>query len=66
MAAMALSGGDGEVAERLGLAVAATAHGHGLLHAGMFGTGEDSVDTAVRRAAAATLALVSGRAALIG
>lgn len=64
-AAMALSGGDREAAERLGLAVAATAHGHAwLLHTGMFGTGEESVDTAVRRAAAATLAVVSGRAAL--
>lgn len=64
-AGMALSGGDLAVAEALGTAVAATAHGHAaLLHLGMFGQGEEAVDTAVRRAAAATLALIAGRSAL--
>ncbi|MFC7590681.1 TetR-like C-terminal domain-containing protein [Nonomuraea antimicrobica] len=64
-AAMSLSGGDQKAAEALGMAVAATAHGHaGLLHLGMFGEGAQAVDTAVRHAAAATLALVAGRAAL--
>ncbi|MEU6782261.1 TetR/AcrR family transcriptional regulator [Nonomuraea angiospora] len=63
--AMALADGDPVAAESLGLAVAATAHGHaGLLHLGAFGTGEQAVDTAVRRAADATLALIAGRARL--
>ncbi|MEW1846894.1 TetR/AcrR family transcriptional regulator [Nonomuraea angiospora] len=63
--AMALAGGDPVAAESLGLAVAATAHGHaGLLHLGAFGAGEQAVDTAVRRAADATLALIAGRARL--
>ncbi|MEO3887881.1 TetR/AcrR family transcriptional regulator [Nonomuraea sp. B5E05] len=63
--AMALSADDPVAAEALGLAVAATAHGHAeLLHLGMFGTGEQGVELAVQRAAAATLALIDGRASL--
>ncbi|AQZ67429.1 Transcriptional regulator, TetR family [[Actinomadura] parvosata subsp. kistnae] len=64
-AATALSGGDPAAAQALGMAVIATADGHaGLLHRGTFGTGEEAVETAVRQAAAATRALVAGRAAL--
>ncbi|MDP4500644.1 TetR/AcrR family transcriptional regulator [Nonomuraea turcica] len=64
-AAMTLADGDPAAAEALGVAVAATAHGHaGLLHLGMFGQGDEAVDTAVRRAAAATVALIEGRSAL--
>ncbi|TYB60530.1 TetR/AcrR family transcriptional regulator [Nonomuraea sp. PA05] len=64
-AATALSGGDPEATQALAMAVVATAHGHaGLLHLGTFGAGEEAVETAVRGAAAATLALIAGRAAL--
>ncbi|TMR16650.1 TetR/AcrR family transcriptional regulator [Nonomuraea turkmeniaca] len=64
-AAMTLADGDPTAAEALGVAVAATAHGYaGLLRLGMFGKGEAAVDTAVGRAAAATRALIEGRAAL--
>jgi AcrR family transcriptional regulator len=64
-AAMALSGGDPAAAEALGMAVIAIAQGHaGLLHLGTFGAGEGAVETAVQRAAAATRALIAGRAAL--
>ncbi|MEO3873508.1 TetR/AcrR family transcriptional regulator [Nonomuraea sp. B12E4] len=65
--AMDLSGGDPAAAESLGLAVAATAHGHAaLLHLGLFGSGEQAEDLAVRRAADATLALIAGRTRLGG
>ncbi|WP_043629966.1 TetR/AcrR family transcriptional regulator [Nonomuraea candida] len=64
-AATALADGDQAAAEALGLAVVAAAHGYaGLLHLGTFGTGEEAVETAVKRAEAATLALIAGRTAL--
>ncbi|MEU6721074.1 TetR/AcrR family transcriptional regulator [Nonomuraea sp. NPDC046802] len=64
-AAMELSDGDMTAAEALGMAVAASAHGHaGLLRLGMFGAGEEAVEIAVRRAAGVTRALIAGRASL--
>lgn len=54
--------GEGQAAERLAIAVEATAHGHAMLLAdGDFGSGEAAVEQAAAGAAAATLALVAGR-----
>ena len=65
-AALALSGGDPAAAERLAVAVAATAHGHAeLARQGAFDTASDAgPDTAIIRTGQATEALVAGRAAL--
>ena len=61
--ARAVSGSDD--AYDLALAVVAVAHGHAtLLLDGAFGRGQDAVDLAARRAAAVTLAVVQGRAAI--
>jgi hypothetical protein len=52
-------------AERLMSAIVATAHGHAILMLdGMFGSGHDAARTAAEQAAAATLALISGRDSL--
>jgi AcrR family transcriptional regulator len=59
--ARALCEGTAQPADDLVMAVSATAHGHAaFLLDGAFGTGEDSVDTAVTHAASVTLALVAG------
>jgi AcrR family transcriptional regulator len=57
--------GDTAVAKALSDAVEATAHGHAaLLIDGDYGEGSDAVAAAADMAAAATLALIAGRAAL--
>jgi len=60
-----LTGGDQAAATRLVSAIVATAHGHALLMLdGTFGSGQHAADAAARQAAAATLALITGRQAL--
>ena len=57
-----LTGGSQPAAARLASAVVATAHGHAMLMLdGTFGSGPDAVAAAAQQAAAATLALISGR-----
>jgi AcrR family transcriptional regulator len=57
-----LSGGSETMAAVLTSAIVATAHGHAMLMLdGMFGTGAQAAETAAEQAAAATLALISGR-----
>jgi AcrR family transcriptional regulator len=59
-----LTGGDLAAAARLVSPVVATAHGHALLLLdGTFGTGRAAAGTAAGQAAAATLALITGREA---
>jgi AcrR family transcriptional regulator len=59
--------GDATAADALADAVEATAHGHAaLLNNGDYGHGPDAVRAAADKAAAATLALIAGRAALPG
>jgi AcrR family transcriptional regulator len=61
-----LTGDDEAAAVRLVSAVVATAHGHAmLLLDGTFGSGPQAADTAGGQAAAATLALITGRQALM-
>ena len=62
-AARALCDGDPFAADRLAVAVAATAHGHADLLAGD-AFGADGLTEAIERTEAATLALVAGRDAL--
>jgi AcrR family transcriptional regulator len=63
--ALALAGGDKGVAEVLGAAVAATAHGHAEMHRrGAFGSGAEAIPVAVDRAGLAARALIAGRAVL--
>jgi AcrR family transcriptional regulator len=53
-------------AARLASAIVATAHGHAVLMLdGTFGSGHNAVETAAEQAAAAVLALISGRESLI-
>jgi AcrR family transcriptional regulator len=53
-------------AARLASAIVATAHGHAILMLdGTFGSGHNAVETAAEQAAAAVLALISGRESLI-
>ena len=60
-----LAGGDQAATARLVSAIVATAHGHAMLMLdGAFGPGRPAADTAAGQAAAATLALITGRAAL--
>jgi AcrR family transcriptional regulator len=60
-----LAGGDQAATARLVSAIVATAHGHAmLLLDGAFGPGRPAADTAAGQAAAATLALITGREAL--
>ena len=57
-----LAGGSETAAARLASALVATAHGHAMLMLdGSFGSGPHAVEAAARQAAAATLALISGR-----
>ena len=52
-------------ATRLASAIAATAHGHAVLMLdGTFGSGPHAAEAAAEQAAAATLALISGRDSL--
>jgi AcrR family transcriptional regulator len=61
-----LTGGDQAAAGRLVSAIVATAHGHAMLMLdGTFGSGQQAADVAARQAATATLALVTGRQALM-
>ena len=63
-AALTLTGGDPDRAERLAAGVAATAHGHAMmLRLGAFGRGGDAVEVVVARAGMAARALIAGRAA---
>jgi AcrR family transcriptional regulator len=58
----AVSGGEQSSSDDLATAVEATAHGHAmLLIDGDFGAGDEAVELAGERAAAATLALIEGR-----
>ncbi len=58
----AVSGGEQSSSDDLATAVEATAHGHAmLLIDGDFGAGDQAVELAGERAAAATLALIEGR-----
>jgi AcrR family transcriptional regulator len=58
----ALSGGEQSSSDDLAMAVEATAHGHAMfLLDGTFGAGDEAVELAAERAAAATLALIEGR-----
>ena len=51
-----------ETIRRLGSAIVATAHGHAMLMLdGTFGSGPRAAEAAAQQAAAATLALISGR-----
>jgi AcrR family transcriptional regulator len=60
-----LAEGDQAATARLASAIVATAHGHAmLLLDGTFGSGRQAADTAAGQAAAATLALITGREAL--
>jgi AcrR family transcriptional regulator len=62
-----LAGGDETAAARLTSAIVATAHGHAvLLLDGTFGSGDQAVELAAGQAAAATLALITGRRNLTG
>jgi len=57
-----LAGGSETAATRLASAIVATAHGHAVLMLdGSFGSGPHAVEAATQQAAAATLALISGR-----
>ena len=57
-----LAGGSETAAARLASAIVATAHGHAMLMLdGSFGSGRHAAETAAEQAAAATLALISGR-----
>ena len=57
-----LTGGSQPAAARLASAIVATAHGHAVLMLdGSFGSGPHAVEAAAQQAAAATLALISGR-----
>ena len=57
-----LAGGSETAAARLASAIVATAHGHAMLMLdGSFGSGPHAVEAAAQQAAAATLALISGR-----
>jgi AcrR family transcriptional regulator len=59
---LSLADGDAETAEMLGVAVAATAHGHAEMHRrGAFGA---DPELAISRAGAAVRALIAGRSAL--
>ena len=63
-AAELVSGGE-TAAARLTSAIVATAHGHAMLMLdGMFGSGHHAAEAAAEQAAAATLALISGRDSL--
>jgi AcrR family transcriptional regulator len=58
----ALATGSQAAAARLASAIVATAHGHAMLMLdGTFGSGPGAVQAAAEQAAAATLALISGR-----
>lgn len=57
-----LTGGSQPAAARLASAIVGTAHGHAMLMLdGTFGSGPHAVQAAAQQAAAATLALISGR-----
>jgi AcrR family transcriptional regulator len=57
-----LASGSETAAARLASAIVATAHGHAMLMLdGSFGSGPHAVEAAAQQAAAATLALISGR-----
>ncbi len=57
-----LTSGSEATAARLTSAIVATAHGHAtLMLDGMFGSGRHAAEAAAEQAAAATLALISGR-----
>ena len=57
-----LANGSETAAARLTSAIVATAHGHAMLMLdGMFGSGSHAAEAAAEQAAAATLALISGR-----
>jgi hypothetical protein len=57
-----LAGGSETAAARLASAIVATAHGHAMLMLdGSFGSGRHAAEAAAEQAAAATLALISGR-----
>jgi AcrR family transcriptional regulator len=57
-----LASGSQAAAARLASAIVATAHGHAVLMLdGMFGSGRQAAQAAAEQAAAATLALISGR-----
>jgi AcrR family transcriptional regulator len=57
-----LASGSETAAARLASAIVATAHGHAMLMLdGSFGSGPNAVEAAAQQAAAATLALISGR-----
>jgi AcrR family transcriptional regulator len=61
-----LTGGDQAAAARLVSAIVATAHGHAMLMLdGTFGSGQQAADAAAGQAAMATLALITGRQALM-
>jgi AcrR family transcriptional regulator len=61
-----LVNGGQTAAARLASAIVATAHGHAMLMLdGTFGSGHHAAETAAEQAAAATLALISGRDSLI-
>ena len=60
-----LASGSEPAAARLASAIAATAHGHAVLMLdGTFGSGPHAAEAAAEQAAAATLALISGRDSL--
>jgi AcrR family transcriptional regulator len=60
-----LANGSEPAAARLASAIVATAHGHAMLMLdGTFGTGHHAAEIAAEQAAAATLALISGRDSL--
>jgi AcrR family transcriptional regulator len=60
-----LASGDETAAARLTSAIVATAHGHAMLILdGTFGSGHHAAEAAAEQAAAATLALISGRDSL--
>jgi AcrR family transcriptional regulator len=57
-----LTGGSETMAAALTSAIVATAHGHAMFMLdGMFGSGRQAAEAAAEQAAAATLALISGR-----
>ncbi|HTX26052.1 MAG TPA: helix-turn-helix domain-containing protein [Streptosporangiaceae bacterium] len=61
-----LTDGDQAAAARLVSAIVATAHGHAMLMLdGTFGSGHQAADAAARQAATATVALITGRRALV-
>ena len=61
-----LASGSEPAAARLASAIAATAHGHAVLMLdGTFGSGPHAAEAAAEQAAAATLALISGRDSLM-